>query len=237
MRHQKGHGPAHCIVRCRMFRKLPRADLKSRYTLFFEAGVIAALLILIAAAHFRIPQEPVQRVQYVESDGLALVLPPVTQNVSKVVPPPPTPDIPVTIPDDTPLEPEKITFDEFELMTEIDPPKLAQEIEVFVDYEKLKEFEVLPKMIGGEQAFRKSIEYPYFARSSGIEGIVEVEFTVTKQGAVKDPVIVRGIGGGCDKAVLKAIQLQHYTPGVKNGKFIEFRIKETVQFILIGKNS
>lgn len=220
-----------------MFRKLPRADLKSRYTLFFEAGVIAALLILIAAAHFRLPQKSVQKVFYVESDGLALILPPVTQSESKVVPPPPTPDIPITMPDDSPLEPDEIVFDEFELMTEIDPPRLAQEIEVFVDFEKLKEFEVLPKMIGGEQAFRKSIDYPFFARSSGIEGIVEVEFTVTKQGKVKDPVIVKGIGGGCDRAVLNAILLQHYTPGVKNGEFIEFRIKETVQFILLGKNS
>ncbi len=88
-------------------------------------------------------------------------------------------------------------------------------------------------MIGGEDVFRESIEYPIRARTFGIEGIVEVEFTVNKRGKVLDPVIVRGIGGGCDEAVLKAIKLQRYTPGVKEGELAEFRIKETVQFILL----
>ncbi|MEX2363139.1 MAG: TonB family protein [Balneolaceae bacterium] len=217
-----------------MANKVPKHDLKKMYPVFVETGVIAALLILILVANLKMPESSRTFADITPIEGPPLILPPTTVNRPTLTPPPPMPEVPIEIPDDTPLEQPPIEFDEFEIETLLSVPPLAEEVKIEVDYERLKIFEVLPTMIGGEKAFKNSIEYPPFALRTVIEGIVEVEFIVNKKGKVENPIIIRGIGGGCDEAVLKGIKLQKFTPGVKDGKVIEFRIKETVQFIILG---
>ena len=171
---------------------------------------------------------------FVEGDETALILPPSASDHISVIKPPPRPQIPVHIPSDLPIEPEPLELDEFDRFSHLMIPPLPQEIVVEPTYDLFKDIEQLPEMIGGEQAFRNSITYPLLARKAGVQGIVEVEFTVSKSGKVLDPVIISGLGYGCDKAVLNAIKLQRYKPGKKAGKASSFRIKETVQFILLN---
>ena len=216
-----------------MFRKVPSADLRLTYPLIIEGGIIIALLIMIVATKVQLPEQAHAPVTYVESEETALVLPPSVSETKPVKKQPPVPKIPVEIPSDHPIEPPPIEIIEFNTTDRMMIPPLEEEIFVDVNYDLLKDIEQLPVMIGGEDAFRNSIEYPKHARQAGIEGIVEVVFNVDEYGRVHDPVIVRGIGGGCDKAVLKAIAVQRYKPGKKAGKISSFRIKETVQFILL----
>lgn len=216
-----------------MLRKYRSANLRFYYPLILEAGIILALLLLILAVNIRLPGQPNTVIRYAPSDEAAIILPPAISETQKIIRTPEVPKVPVSIPDDTPIAPPPLHFFELEKNTMIDPPSLAKEVKIEVDYERLKKIDVLPEMIGGETAFRQSIEYPKQARLAGIEGIVEVEFMVDEMGRVSDPVIVRGIGGGCDKAVLNAVLLQRYKPGWKDGKASTFKIKETVQFILL----
>lgn len=216
-----------------MLRKYPSADLKLTYPLIVESGIILALLLLIIVVNAELPETPPVTVNYVESDETALVLPPSVSETKPAITPPPIPTIPVKIPNDNPIDPPPIEMNEFDLTSRLMIPPLPDEIIVKVNYDLLKGIEQLPELIGGEDAFRNSITYPEHARRAGVEGIVEVEFMVDKQGRVHDPVIVRGIGAGCDKAVLKAIKVQRYKPGKKGGKVASFKIKETVQFILL----
>ena len=216
-----------------MYRKKPTADLKLTYPLMVETGIIVALLIMIAATKISLPEQSHPKISYVESEETALVLPPAVSETKQIRKSPPVPKIPIEIPNDDPIEPPAIEIKELTTTDRLMIPPLPDEIFVDINYDLLKDIEQLPVMVGGEDAFRSSIDYPELARRTGIEGIVEVEFIVDEYGKVRNPVIVRGIGAGCDKAVLKAIQLQRYKPGKKAGKIASFRIKETVQFILL----
>ncbi len=216
-----------------MLRKLPSADLKLCYPLVVEGGIIIALVIMIVATKIQLPEQVPNQSSYVKSDETALILPPSVSETRAVMKPPPVPTVPVNIPNDEPIEPPPIEIMEFNTTDRLMVPPLPGQIFVDVNNDLLKDIEQLPVMIGGEDAFRQSIEYPVIARRMGIQGIVEVEFDVDEHGRVHNPVIVRGIGGGCDKAVLKAIKIQRYKPGKKAGEIATFRIKETVQFILL----
>lgn len=213
--------------------KKPKYDLRRSYTVFIETGVIIVLLLLIGLS--KIPVREKQPTFYVHelSQGPALILPPVIKEAPLITPPPPMPDVPVTIPDDAPIEPPELEFSEFNLTDELEIPPLENELIIEPDLELLEGIEVLPQMIGGEHAFKSYLHYPPRALRNRVEGIVEVEFFVNTKGDVVNPVIVQSLGWGCDEIVLHAIKKQRYIPGKLNGEIAEFKIKETVQFIII----
>lgn len=75
-------------------------------------------------------------------------------------------------------------------------------------------------------------EYPRRALRSGIEGVVVVEFTITKDGKVKDPVIIKSPSDIFNRAVLKVITRWQFNPETENGKPIEVRARQNVKFKL-----
>jgi len=80
--------------------------------------------------------------------------------------------------------------------------------------------EVLP---GGTQALytflAKNIKYPKTAKKKKIEGTVYVKFIVDEDGDVINPVVIKGIGGGCDEEVIRVVNLMpKWTPGEQFGK-------------------
>jgi periplasmic protein TonB len=61
-------------------------------------------------------------------------------------------------------------------------------------------------------------DYPQRALSRGIEGWVQVQFTISETGAVLDPVVVEASPKGMfDDAALKAIARWRYNPKIENG--------------------
>ncbi len=69
---------------------------------------------------------------------------------------------------------------------------------------------------------RVTPEYPPRAASRGIEGWVQIQFTVTATGAVRDPVVVAAEPKGeFDEAALKAIARWRYNPRVDGGVAVE----------------
>jgi protein TonB len=218
-----------------MLRKYQSYNLKSTYPIFFEIGVICSLLLLIVLTRINFPAIKNNSSYIAQPEESALLLPPQIVE-TRVLNPPPVPTVPVEIPDDSPIEPPPIKITEYDRVSRMMIPPLPGELKIELNLEELKKFEQLPELIGGEDALRQAIEYPAAARNSGIQGLVIVEFTVTKNGRVENPVITQGIGGGCDKSVIKGIKLMRYKPGKKNGVPASFRIQETVQFILIDNS-
>jgi len=83
--------------------------------------------------------------------------------------------------------------------------------------------EVLPEYPGGTQALytflAKNIKYPKTAKKKKIEGTVYVKFIVDEDGDVINPVVIKGIGGGCDEEVIRVVNLMpKWTPGEQFGK-------------------
>ncbi len=64
--------------------------------------------------------------------------------------------------------------------------------------------------------------YPRRAQTRGIEGHVLLEFTVTKTGAVRDPVVIESEPPGIfDRAAVQAAEKFKYKPKVVNGEPID----------------
>ncbi|MCI0400676.1 MAG: TonB family protein [Gammaproteobacteria bacterium] len=95
--------------------------------------------------------------------------------------------------------------------------------------------------LAGPAAFDKDVRptlkippvYPPQALRSGIEGVVTVEFTIAKNGTVKDPIIVEAKPEKIfDRAVLRAISKWKFNVKTVNGKPVERRARQDVRFTL-----
>src|SRR5690606_16494740 len=97
------------------------------------------------------------------------------------------------------------------------------------DKEKESEFipvaEHMPAPIGGMEAIYRKVTYPDIARQAGIEGRVVLQFIVDERGNVINPIVLRGIGGGCDEAALEAIKDIKFTPGLQRGRPVKVQFQ------------
>ena len=90
--------------------------------------------------------------------------------------------------------------------------------------------ERMPEPIGGWRRVQQALRYPEAAKKARIEGDVLVQFIVNEQGDVVDPVVLKGIGNGCDEAAISAIQRVRFRPGMMQGKPVKVRLERTVTF-------
>lgn len=111
---------------------------------------------------------------------------------------------------------------------ELDAIKKTDEIveEVFFVVEEM------PEPVGGMKAIYENLIYPEEARRAGIEGRVIVQFVVDEEGNILDPVVVQGIGGGCDEAVVDAITSVEWKPGTQRGRNVKVQYMLPITFRL-----
>lgn len=86
-----------------------------------------------------------------------------------------------------------------------------------------------------------NIKYPAEAKNQGIEGTVVVTFIITKEGKVKEPKIIRSIGGGTDEEVLNVVNAMNdlpdrWTPAIQNGKKVNLIFNLPIKFKLDSSN-
>ena len=94
-----------------------------------------------------------------------------------------------------------------------------------------------PAFEGGMDAFYKYVanemEYPLQARRLGIEGRVEVEFVVEKDGSLTGVKAIKGIGAGCDGEAVRVVQnAPSFKPGKQRGKAVKVRMVMPIIFKL-----
>ncbi len=92
--------------------------------------------------------------------------------------------------------------------------------------------EVMPSPIGGLKGIYKKIEYPEIAKKSGIEGKVYVIAYVNENGDVDDVKVLKGIGGGCDEAAVRAVKATKFTPGKAKGTNVKVKVALPIIFKL-----
>ena len=69
---------------------------------------------------------------------------------------------------------------------------------------------------------RVTPQYPLRASERGIEGWVEVQFTISKLGTVKDPAVINSHPSSIfDRSALKAIRKWKYNPKIEDGEPVE----------------
>lgn len=214
--------------------KKPSADIHRHYQLYLKFGTITTLLIFIAMfrINFSVDTDisftPIEQ-EIVEIEEI------ITTIQQQTPPPPPRPSIPMEVPNDEVLLDEildlgaELNFDDLYLAMPAPPPADAddeEDIEIFVVVERM------PDLIGGLEGLQGRIVYPEIARLAGIEGRVMVQFVIDEQGRVHDPVVVRGIGGGCDEAAIEAVRSARFTPGMQRGRPVKVRYTLPITFRL-----
>ena len=77
----------------------------------------------------------------------------------------------------------------------------------------------------------QNINYPKACQEKGIQGRVIVQFIVTKEGDIKDPVVVRGVDPQLDAEALRVIKaMPKWKPGKQKGKAVNVRYTQPVLF-------
>ncbi len=98
--------------------------------------------------------------------------------------------------------------------------------------------EVLPAYPGGNAELLRYValhtKYPPLALRNSIEGRVYVRFVVDETGQVVNPVVVKGIGGGCDEEAVRVLRtLPRFVPGQQNGRPVKVYFNIPITFTMV----
>lgn len=98
--------------------------------------------------------------------------------------------------------------------------------------------EILPAYPGGQKAlenfFARNIQYPADASDNGVEGTVNINFSVDENGKIYTPKVISSkIGYGLEDEALAAFKkMPKWTPGKIKGKNVKTRYTLPVKFML-----
>ena len=214
-------------------KKTEKADIKRRYPLYIEIGMVLTLAVLIVAFRLDMSVDDSFDVTLQEQEVVQMEEIQQTQQIEKP-PPPPRPPVPVEVPNDEILEDDELDLDmtlDIDVMPDLPPPpppmeEEEEEPEIFVIVEQS------PELIGGLPGLQKRIKYPEIAKKAGVEGRVYLQFVVDEQGNVHDPIVTRGIGAGCDEEAIRAILDAKFKPGMQRGKAVKVKMSLPITFKL-----
>lgn len=201
--------------------KFRKINLKKNYLLFFETGLILSLGILNLLTRIDISSNEIIKTNFEQDEEIVFLEKTIQTKQELKVPPPPRPVVPIEVPNDEIIEDEIILMNseiDFDDIIVLGPPPLPQndtdteEEQVFVVVEQP------PVLINGLRDLQSKVVYPNVAVQANIEGRVVVQFVISKEGNVTKPIVLRGIGGGCDEEALRVIKLAKFKPGMQRGK-------------------
>ncbi len=92
--------------------------------------------------------------------------------------------------------------------------------------------EEMPSPVGGLPAIYKHVKYPEIAQKAGIQGKVYLLAFINENGGVDDVKVIKGIGGGCDEAAIKAVKNTKFSPGKNKGKAVKVKFSLAIKFKL-----
>lgn len=218
-------------------KKKPGKDLRDDYLINLQSGFIITLIIMIVCFRINLQFQSEFEITHVDQDVIEMEEIIRTEQIQSP-PPPPRPPAPVVVPDETIVE--DVFFD---LGADLDlgmplslppppPPMPDDEDDSFGEYEVFTIVEDMPILEGGMSAIYQHLRYPEIARQAGIEGRVVVQFIIDENGKVVDPVVIRGIGGGCDQAAIEAVKKVTFIPGKQRGRPVKVRYSIPIVFRL-----
>ncbi len=213
-------------------KKNPKISLENKKGLYFQVGLIIALLIVFAAFEWRSYEKVNYNLGQLSLDDLEEEIIPITkQEVKPPPPPPPPPEVIEIVEDEVEIENELEIED-----TESDEDEMI-EIEEESDDEFFMVVENMPEFPGGDLGLMKyiqrNVKYPPIAKEYNITGKVYVSFIVDKTGTVTNVKIVRGVDKNLDAEALRVVKsLPKYKPGKQRGKAVRVMFTIPINFTL-----
>ena len=229
-------------------KKSKKADLEGQKSTSMLIGYIFALGAIFAAFEWTTREyketEPVVFAAYAQMEE---EVPPVTQPIFQMAPPPPqevpqVPEILDIVDDNEEIEEEEVQSSEETNEAIIGPsapatgapmgPTIIQEESDEDDIFQV--VEEMPEFPGGEakllEYLAKNIKYPERAREQGVQGRCIIEFVINKDGSVVEPKVVRSLEAQCDNEAMRVIRTM---PKWKPGKQRDRAVKVTYTFPVI----
>jgi protein TonB len=210
--------------------KNPKANLKLKYKLMMEIGLIVALAICIllfqAFKKFKAAEVTEKKVDL----KMEVAEIPQTEQI-KMPPPPSRPAIPIESESDEIPEDETIEITELDL-SELPPPPPPPPTDedaatIFVPYDEP------PAPMGGFAAIQRNLVYPEIARKAGVEGKVVVHVQISEKGDVVNTKILQSLGNnGCDEAAIAAIKSVKWKPAMQRDRPVKVWVAIPVVFKL-----
>ncbi len=220
-------------------KKNPKANLENKKGIFFQVGLIIALLIVFVAFEYKsYYKETIDLASRVVDDTPEEIIPITEQKVKPPPPPPPKQVIQIKIvEDDVEVEDDldiDVEADDETVMDEYIPPMEDEEIG---EEEIFQVVEDQPEFPGGMSQLyvylQKNVKYPPIAKESGIQGRVFVNFVVEKDGSISNVKVLRGIGGGCDEEAIRVVKsMPKWKPGKQRGKPVRVSFNLPIKFTL-----
>ncbi|MBO5678422.1 MAG: TonB family protein [Bacteroidaceae bacterium] len=111
------------------------------------------------------------------------------------------------------------------------PSSKGDEGEIFIVVERTPEF---PGGMGELMKYlQRNVRYPAAAQQAGIQGKVEVEFTVKKDGSVSDVKVIRSVNPELDAEAVRVISaMPKWKPGEQRGTPVDARFEMPIVFRL-----
>ena len=224
-------------------KKSPKANLEDKRLTFVFMGLIVALAILYTA--FEWTQREITVHEAENEDFLVEEEIQIDQTFQEETPPPPPEpeEVPEVIEEikivDDDVKTEEVNFTTEDTKEEVKIQQIElpdeepeEEIEeVFMVVEEMPEFP------GGMQKLMKyfsdNVRYPVVAAENGIQGRVICQFTVWKDGTIRDIVVVRGVDKSLDREAVRLIEnMPKWKPGKQRGKAVSCKYTVPVSFRL-----
>jgi protein TonB len=220
--------------------KTQKADLENKKVLFFQIGLIFALLVVFLAFEYKSYDKITLDLASRAIDDTPEEIVPITEQTVKPPPPPPPKQVTkITIVEDDVEVEDDIQIDvEADATTEMAayvPQEMGEEeiveAEIFTVVESMPEF---PGGMGKLMTYlATNIKYPPLAKESGIQGRVFINFVVEPDGKISQVKVLRGIGGGCDEEAVRVVQgMPKWKPGLQRGKPVRVSYNLPVKFTL-----
>lgn len=225
-------------------KKSPKASLEDKRLTYILIGLVFSLSVMYVAFEWTQKEVTVHEIEeeaVIFEEELQI-----EQTVQEEeTPPPPAPEkMPdvieeiVIVEDDVKTEEVNFTTEDnqdvAQVITQapIAAPEEEEEVEeIFLVVEKNPEFP------GGTKAlykyFSDNVRYPVMAAENGIQGRVICQFTVWRDGSIRDIQVVRGVDKSLDKEAVRLLEnMPKWSPGEQRGKAVSCKYTVPVVFKL-----
>ena len=222
-------------------KKSEKASLENKRFLFVEIGLVAALLVTLAAFEWTSKDKKEAALLADNQELVEEEIIPITQETPP--PPPEAPKIPILsdqidiIDDNIKVDNEMVSLDDnADLGIEI-KDYIEETVEEHVEEEAIpfQLVEKKPSFQGGDaNDFSKWVNerlvYPEIAKENGVQGRVMLQFTVGADGKVSNVKVLRGVDPSLDKEAVRVVSMSpKWTPGKQRDR----NVKVTYTFPVI----
>ena len=213
-------------------KKNPKADLEKLRGTFTLAGLVLSLFIVYAMVNWKFYDVQASQLGQLVVDEEEEDIIPITQQNTPPPPPPPPPVAPEIIE----IVEDDIEVEDIEIDTEVEVDEV---VEIFEEEEEVEDevftiVEQMPEIPGGIQKYLyNNVKFPPAAKANGISGRVFINFTVGKDGKIRNVKILRGVHDLLDKEAVRVVKaMPKWKPGKQRGKAVSVSYNLPISFQL-----